>query len=583
MVATLHHRGPDDRGVWESDGAQLGHARLTIVDLTSAGRQPMELDDLVLVYNGEVYNHQELRAELGVDYRGTSDSETILHLYREHGDGCVYRMTGMFAFAVWDRRRRRLFMARDRLGIKPLHYGARDGQLAFASELKALLELGTPPVDRSAIRDLFTYRHIPAPKTAYQGIRKLPPAHTLVWQDGRFETRCYWHPEISSVISDPDEALEGLDAVLRTAIPEHLMSDVPVGVFLSGGLDSATVTAHVPAGTRTFTLGFDVARRDEAPAARRVAETFGTDHHEVRVGPADLATVLDLMPGLFDEPFGDSGAWSNWAVADLAAGYVKVALCGEGADELFLGYQRQHKQLLSPMNHFVSAVGSLAPRLSLTGRSIQRRSATGFDRFVNHICPFAPAQQAALLHPDLLDDAEDDPTWCFAGNWRDDLDERKAMQWTEIKTTLPDGLLTRVDRASMAHSLEVRPPLLDHRVVELALRLHPDLLADGRGGPGKLVLRGLMEPRLPPGHLDRPKGGFNLPIRRWIKSRPGLLQDALDRLTEAEIIRRPRFASFSSEQIWTMLVLDRWISEEGPSDQITARSVEPGGLAGSPA
>jgi asparagine synthase (glutamine-hydrolysing) len=563
MVATLRHRGPDDVGVWEGDEAQLGQSRLSIVDLSPAGHQPMELDDLVLVYNGEIYNHERLRADLGGAYRGTSDSETLLHAVREFGDRCVDHLTGMYAFAVWDRRRRRLFAARDRVGIKPLHYTVRDGSFAFASELKALLELGAPTVDRSAIRDLFTYRHIPAPKTAYSGIRKLPPGHTLVWQDGRLEINGYWVPEVSSEISDPREAEAGLDAVLRTAVPEHLMSDVPVGVFLSGGLDSAAVTSHVPEGTRTFTLGFDVKRRDEGPAARMVAEHFGTDHHEVRVGPTGLEGTLALMPMLFDEPFGDSGAWSNWAVADLASGHVKVALCGEGADELFLGYERQARQLEPPVHPVLAAAGRLVPSLSLTGRSILRRSSVGYQRFVNHICPFSPAQQRALLHPELLDGAEDDATWRFRAEWRDDLDPRKAMQWTELKTTLTDGLLTRVDRASMAHSLEVRPPLLDHRVVEFALRLAPDLLRSSEGGPGKLVLRRLMEPRLPPGHLDRPKGGFNLPIRRWVKKRPELLRGALDRLADARIIRRPRFARFSSEQVWTMLVLDRWLTEKG--------------------
>ena len=209
MVATLRHRGPDDVGVWEGEGAQLGQSRLSIVDLSSAGHQPMELGDLVLVYNGETYNHEALRAELGGSYHSTTDSETILHLYREHGDGCVRHLTGMFAFAIWDRRRRRLFVARDRLGIKPVHYWVRDGQLAFASELKALLELGTPAIDRTAIRDLFTYRHIPTPKTVYSGIRKLPPAHTLVWQDGRIEIERYWRPEVTSEISDPREAAGG--------------------------------------------------------------------------------------------------------------------------------------------------------------------------------------------------------------------------------------------------------------------------------------------------------------------------------------------------------------------------------------
>lgn len=562
MVATLRHRGPDDVGTWEGDGAELGQSRLSIVDLSPAGHQPMELGDLVLVYNGEVYNHEALRAEIGGSYRSTTDSETILHLYREHGDGCVRHLTGMFGFAIWDRRRRRLFAARDRLGIKPFQYWVRGRQLAFASELKALLELGAPEVDRSAIRDLFTYRHIPTPKTIYSGIRKLPPAHTLIWQDGRVEIERYWTPDVTSEISDPREAEEGLDAVLRTVMPEHLMSDVPVGVFLSGGLDSAAVTAYLDT-PRTFTLGIDVKHRDEAPAARLVAEMYGTDHHEERVGATQLEPALDLMPKLFDEPFGDSAAWSNWAVARMAVKHVTVVLSGEGGDELFLGYQRHRKQTGAVLNPMVRAAGSLVPKLSLTARSLQRKMFSGLDRYAALVGPFNQVQQQALLHPELLDSSEDDPSWNLAAFWRDDLDPRKAMQWVDINTTLHDGILTKVDRTSMSHSLEVRPPLLDHRVVEYALRLAPELLRSADGGPGKLILRNLMEPKLPPGHLDRPKSGFNLPIRRFIKSQPELLDGALDRLADARIIRRPRFAKFSSEQVWTMLVLDRWMTDNG--------------------
>jgi len=562
MVATLRHRGPDDVGVWEGEGAQLGQSRLSILDLSSAGHQPMELGDLVLVYNGETYNHEALRVELGGSYRSTTDSETILHLYREYGDRCVEHLTGMFAFAVWDRRRRRLFVARDRLGIKPVHYWVRNGQVAFASELKALLELGTPAVDRSAIRDLFSYRHIPTPKTIFSEICKLPPAHTLVWQDGRVEIERYWTPEVTSEISDPREAEEGLDTVLQTVMPEHLMSDVPVGVFLSGGLDSAAVTAYLDK-PRTFTLGIDVKHRDEAPAARLVAEMYGTDHFEERVGATQLEPALALIPKLFDEPFGDSAAWSNWAVARMAKKHVTVVLSGEGGDELFLGYQRHQKQTGAVLNPLMRAAGALVPTLSLTARSLQRRALTGFERYATLVGPFNQVQQQALLHPELLDASEEDPSWNLSAYWRDDLDPRKSMQWTDINTTLPDGILTKVDRTSMSHSLEVRPPLLDHRVVEFALKLAPELLRSTDGGPGKLILRSLMEPKLPPRHLNRPKSGFNLPIRRWIKTQPELLRGALDRLADAKIIRRPRFATFSSEQIWTMLVLDRWMTDNG--------------------
>ncbi len=247
----------------------------------------------------------------------------------------------------------------------------------------------------------------------------------------------------------------------------------------------------------------------------------------------------------------------------MAKKHVTVVLSGEGGDELFLGYQRHQKQTGAVLNPLMRAVGGLVPKLSLTARSLQRKMFTGFERYVTLVGPFNQVQQRALLHPELLDSSDEDPAWNLAAFWRDDLDPRKAMQWADINTTLHDGILTKVDRTSMAHSLEVRPPLLDHRVVEFALRLAPDLLRSTDGGPGKLVLRKLMEPKLPPGHLDRPKSGFNLPIRRFIKTQPELLEGALDRLADARIINRSRFAKFSSEQVWTMLVLDRWMTDNG--------------------
>lgn len=560
MIRRLRHRGPDSSGVWVGERAQLAHARLAILDLSSAAAQPMELGPLVLTYNGEVYNFGALRQEMDGPFRSHSDTEVLLHLLRREGDAGVRRLTGMFAFALWDSRRQRLLAARDRLGIKPLYYRRVGEGIAFASELKALLELDVPPVDRAALGDVFTYKFVPAPATAFAGIFKLPPAHILVWEEGRVRVERYWSPEPSCRLRDPDEAQRELEDLLRTVVPDHVQSDVPVGVFLSGGLDSATVVSFLDR-PRTFTLGTDPPHRDEAPAARRVALHFATEHLEERVGAADLDSVLATLPLLFDEPFGDTAAWSNWQVARLARRYVTVALSGEGGDELFLGYQRHRRQLRPSPGWWTRLAAAAAPPLGPLGRSLQRRAAAGLERYARLSGPFTQEEQAALLHPALLA-AREDPLWAFRAAWRDDLEPRKAMQWMDLHTTLPDGILTKVDRTSMAHSLEVRPPFLDHRVVELALSLAPDLLCTPDGETGKLVLRRLMGPRLPEGHLDRPKSGFNLPLRRWVRDRPQLLDAALDRLADARVIQRPRGVRFGSEQIWTLLAVDRWLAEQ---------------------
>jgi asparagine synthase (glutamine-hydrolysing) len=559
MVARLGHRGPDDSGCFADGVAQLAHARLAILDLSGAGHQPMELGDLVLVYNGELYNHRELRTRLSGPFVSTTDSETLLHALATWGGEALGQLTGMFAFALWDRRHRRLFLARDRLGIKPLYYQLRPDGIAFASEIKALLALGTPAIDRSALCDFFTYKFVPAPKTIHQGIFKLPPGHTLSWQDGRVELARYWQASSSETVVDMDEAVEALDGLLARVIPEHQMADVPTGVFLSGGIDSATMVSFLDR-PRTFTLGFDVAHRDEAPAARRVAEHFHTEHREERVSPVSIEQALDMVVRTFDEPFGDSAAWSNFEVARLARRWVTVAISGEGGDELFLGYQRQGKQLQKGGGLLRRLGSAIVPPLSLTGRSLQRRAAEGFDRYAILSGPFSPAQTRALLHPELAADGDEDPLWAYRRWWRPDLEPRKAMQFFDIHTTMVDGILAKVDRTSMAHALEVRPPLLDHRVVEFALSLSPDLLRNRDGRLGKLILRRLMGPRLPEGHLERPKSGFNLPIRRWSRANPEILGAALDRLADARIIRRPGIARFGSEQIWSLLVLDRWLT-----------------------
>ena len=562
MVDRLRHRGPDDRGVWRSEDAHLGHARLAILDLSSAGHQPMVRDQLVISYNGEVYNFRELRGQLPGPFRSDCDTEVVLAAYAEQGERCLHRLRGMFAFAVWDARRHRLFAARDRLGIKPFYYRQLPGGLAFASEIKALLELGGSPIDTSALRDYLTYRYIPAPKTVYAEIRELPPGHTLIWEAGApLEIARWWEPAAAVTITDMDEAVERLGGLLSTAVPMHTLADVPVGVFLSGGIDSTTTVAFVDR-PRTFTLGSEVGHRDEAPVAREVAAHFGAEHHELIAESVDLELALETQPRLFDQPFGDSGSWATFLVSRMAREHVTVALCGEGGDELFCGYQWYRRWAEPPPGATLRQAAGLLPTFSTLGRSLQRRAATGLERYAAFLSPFTIEQKRALLGPRLDWEGYDD-LWFFRQHWREDVPPLKRLQWADLHTYLAGDLLTRVDRASMAHSLELRPPLLDHELVELTLSMDDRLLLDPDTGSGKLVVRRLMAERVPAGLFDRPKRGFNLPIRRWVARRPRLLRDALDRLADAGIIRRPRALGFTGEQAWALLTLDRWLTSSG--------------------
>ena len=560
MTRSLAHRGPDFHDVCRTQGAELGHTRLAILDLSAAGNQPMTLGPFTLTYNGEIYNFRQLRQQLPGPFRSDGDTEVVLHLYARYGEKCLEMLRGMFSFAVWDAESRTLFAARDRVGMKPFYYRELPGGIAFASEIKALLELGRPAIDRLALRDYLTYKYVPEPKTAFSGIHNLPPGHWLRW-DGSLRIERYWSPSTQVEVTDFDEAVAGLQAHLEEIVPAHTLADVPVAVFLSGGIDSTTVAAHLDK-PRTVTLGSDIKRRDEAPVARLVATHFGTEHHEEIAASIDLDAALDIVPRVFDEPFGDSSSWATYLVSRLARQHAVVALSGEGGDELFCGYQWYSKWLTLRPNLFHRMLATSLPSFSDGGRSSQRRSSTGLEKYACFLGPFTPRQKTLLLGP-ALDEGDYDDLWHFRRYWREDLEPLKRMQWADLHTYLPGDLLTKVDRASMAHSLEVRPPLLDHKLVELALSLDTGLLRDVEGGRGKLIVRSLMEHRVPAGLFDRPKRGFNLPIRDWLRQQPHLLSAALDRLTEAGIVRQPRFAHFTNEQSWTLLALDRWLLQAG--------------------
>lgn len=558
MTGRLHHRGPDDGGLFEAPGVALGHRRLSILDLSSAGHQPMTLGELTLVYNGELYNFRELRAGLPGPFVSESDTEVLLHLWAREGPACLSRLHGMFAFALWDGGTRTLFAVRDRLGIKPLHYAEDGAGIAFASEPKALLALGPRTPDAGALVDFLTYKYVPAPRTAWQGIAALPPAHLLRF-DGRLAVERWWSPDATPKARDEKEAVAEFSALLRDAVVSHTVSDAPLGVFLSGGLDSTAIVSFLDRPS-TFTVGFDTGGREDAAYARQVAEHFGTRHHEETVAAPDLEEALEAMPALYDAPFGDSSAFATWVVSRASRRFVKVALSGEGGDELLSGYGRYERFLTARPSRALAPLSRLLPPFSSAARSLHWRSASGLPLYDALVSVFPLPQKRALLAPGLVP-ADYDHLWALRRHWREDLDPVRRLQWLDLHTYLPDDLLVKVDRASMAVSLEVRPPFLDHRLVELALSLDPAQLR--RAGRGKWILRRALEGRVPPEVLSRSKQGFSMPVRRWAQGAPALLDDALRRLHGAGILRHGRPRRLGGEQIWSLLVLDRWIRHAG--------------------
>jgi len=559
MAQRLRHRGPDGDGAWAQPGVALAHRRLAILDLSEGGHQPMLFDSQVLTYNGEIYNHEQLRAGLPGPWHSTGDTEVLVHLLAEQGRACLDRLVGMFAFAAWDTREQRLLLVRDRLGIKPLYYRVLPDGIAFASELKALLVLGQPEIDRSAVRDFLFHGYIPAPKTIYRGIAKLPAGHTLTWAKGHISIERYWNPSTAIEARSADDTVHELDALLRDVVPAHTLSDVPVGVFLSGGIDSA-LTAYYLDSPRTYTLGFDSGARSETAAARRAAEHLHTEHLEMTAPLADFAEALERMPALFDEPFGDSAAWSNYLIAQFARREVTVALSGEGGDEIFCGYPRYWSRIGARSTALNRSLARFLPPLSRLGSSMQRRAYAGLPAYAAALGGLTALQIDSLLAQPWLE-PEYDYLWFYRQYWREDLRPLAQLRWLDLNTDLAEGLLTKVDRTSMAHSLEVRPPLLDHRLVEFMLSVDPAVLVDQPRRRGKLLVRQLMEPRLPAGHLEQPKSGFGLPVHRWLRRHPEMLREAVRRLMDRGVLQRAVGPGF--RRAWYLMVLDRWFTAFG--------------------
>jgi len=530
MASTLSHRGPDDTGVWESDDGTvaLSHRRLSIIDLSPLGHNPMPWDDgrLWITFNGEIYNFLELRQELesaGHRFRSHTDTEVMLAAYDQWGLQCVERFVGMFAFAMWDAPRRRLWLVRDRLGKKPLYYSDSHGTLRFASELKAIVADDAVPrdIDADAIRLYLRYGYVPSPHTIYSSVRKLPPAHYLICENGAMSVRRYWDPvplALGRASLTDAEAEAQLETRLANAVRQRMIADVPLGGFLSGGIDSSLIVALMQeqsaAPVKTFTIRFDNPELNEADHAAAVARHLRTEHHEQTCDQRQMLDVVDRLADMFDEPFADSSAVPTYLVSKIARELVTVALSGDGGDELFLGYPRYRF-------HSQAAVALRMPR------TLRRAVAFGADRLptrrLRRIADVLRSderdQYSRLISEDIATltsrPSPDGPAYADALARSGALSRDDRAGLLDLVSYLPEDILTKVDRASMAVSLEVRAPLLDHRVVEFALGLPSSLKRRGR--TTKWLLRTLLYKRVPRELIDRPKMGFGVPLGDWFR------------------------------------------------------------------
>src|SRR5438552_15891106 len=589
MCDAMVHRGPNDAGYYVRDGVALGMRRLSIIDLAT-GHQPVHNEDqsVWVVFNGEIYNFQSLRVSLERQghrfYTGT-DTEVIVHLYEQYGERCVEKLRGMFAFAVWDDRRKTLLLARDRLGIKPVFYTVADGRLAFGSELKVILQL--PDVERrlnwGSVNHLFSALCTPSTESIVEGVHKLKPGHVLTAsaRDG-VRVREYW-----DVVFDPDYGkpeqyfVERLRDLLEQSVRLRLIADVPLGAFLSGGVDSSAVVAtmaRIGSGrVKTFSIGFTEQEYNELEYARQVARQFDTDHHELVLEPNVLDIIEDLAWYL-DEPFGDSSAIPTYMVSKLASEHVTVVLSGDGGDELFAGYdrylvervERKRAQIPAFVRQAAGFVGR-AMREGMKGRNFLRHLAlNGSDRYFDAAMLFREFEKISLFEPDVYGEIRNRDGFSA---WRSFLDNGRmhwlsALQYLDIKNYLPNDILTKVDRMSMAHSIEARVPLLDHKFVEFAATIPPELKL--KGITTKYIFKKAMEGILPNEILHRPKRGFAIPLGRWFRGQlsPYVRDLLLSRTSRQRgIFRKPyieRLIEMNDRgrpldlQLWTLITFELW-------------------------
>jgi asparagine synthase (glutamine-hydrolysing) len=537
-TATLHHRGPDQTGAWESDTVSLGAVRLKIIDL-AGGDQPILSGDgkTIIVFNGEIYNHAELRAELerkGHRFRTQCDTEVVLEAFRAWDTQCFKRLRGMFGVALWQERNQRLVLARDRVGIKPLYLYRHGDDLYFGSELKAIF--AHPEIPRRLCRTGLAYylslNYVPSPYTLVEGVTKLAAGHWLEWRNGQIHTEPYWvHLVAPTKISEPD-AKEQLDHLLTQSIREHLIADVPVGVWASGGLDSSTILHYAAQQTRqlkTFSVSFRGEKHDESGYFRQVSQHYGTDHHEFDLNPEhDLAHTIQRLVEHSDEPSADAGALPVWYLSQMCRQHVTVALSGEGADELFAGYntylanqyaaraRRYPRWLLRTAEAAAQWLPVSDEKISFEFKAKRFLAGALLDEQRAHLSwngTFTDEDRAALYPTGARHTTRDLYRWLpaeFAHSG-----PLNRFLWLDQRYYLADDILNKCDRMSMAHSLEVRPPFLDHRLVEFANALPEDFKI--RNGTLKWILRHLMRDKLPPAIITRPKEGFDIPTHQWFR------------------------------------------------------------------
>lgn len=619
MTNSIQHRGPDDEGLWIqppsqhpnhllnptwNSGVGLGFRRLSIIDLDT-GRQPMGNEDgsVQIVFNGEIYNYRQLRHRLegsGHRFSSHSDTETIVHLYEDLGTDCFKHFNGMFAIALWDSKKNRLVLARDRLGKKPLFYWHDQDQIYFASELKALRTLpGFPQaINHAAIDAYLTYQYIPHPMTIYQGVHKLPPGHFLIFENGRLQIQRYWDIDWSYETQiSIRQAKSELRDKLTAAVELRLRSDVPLGAFLSGGIDSSLVCAIaqklLKTPLRTFAIGFSEADFDETSYAASVAKHLGTQHERFEVQP-DAVGILDALVDHYDEPFSDSSAVPTWYLCELTRRSVTVALSGDGGDELFGGYERYRALQLSQQLQNYLPVGWLSQSRIIRSlpdsnarRSLLRRirrfcEALGQpapQRYMNWIQIFGESARIHLYRDSFIESLPDQDPFAFLQQaWTqanpNQRDPMSCAMATDLQTYIPCDLMTKVDMASMRHSLEARQPFLDYTLVQWAMSL--PLKLKMHRGVGKWLLRETFKDELPAEIWTRPKMGFGIPIAKWFRT--SLKDRTIDALLGAdakchEIFRPDAISQMVNEhmqgrvnqgyRLWNLLVLELWLRKWG--------------------
>jgi asparagine synthase (glutamine-hydrolysing) len=589
MCGAMVHRGPDDEGIYLGDGVAIGMRRLSIIDLAT-GHQPVSNEDgsVWIVFNGEIYNYQDLRRDLlarGHTFRTNSDTETIVHLYEEYGPACVDHLRGMFGFAIWNARTREMLLARDRLGIKPLYYAERDGELLFASELKPILQI--EGVDRSlnwrAVGHLFSYLATPGDQSIVEGVKKLEPARVAIARQGRpLHTQRYWDVSFEpNERASEGELVEQLRAMLNESVVLHQVSDVPVGAFLSGGIDSSAIVALMakPAAGRlkTFSIGFAEAGFDELSHARAVAKQFGTDHYDLVLRP-DAVQIIEDLTWYLDEPFGDTSAIPTYMVSKLAAEHVKVVLSGDGGDELFAGYdkyvvegrERAYDRLPRVVKKTAGAVGSLMPHGMKGRRFLRHLALSGADRYLDAQSLFHADEMPSLFQGGALERIGGEAGFEVAGSSRlgGTGDWLADIQYRDLHHYLPLDILTKVDRMTMAHSLEARPPLLDHKLVEFAATIPARFRLNGM--TTKYLFKQAMRGVLPDSIIDRQKHGFAVPVARWFRgevagfARDVLLSDTCRQRGILDIRFVEKLLQLNARgrdldlQLWTALSFEMW-------------------------